>query len=112
MGEHLVIFQNEDGKYLCPVCGSPELDQPPYEENGSASFQMCSCGFEFGFDDSHLASKEAVEGVVANWDRWRLKVIKEQVQSKSGLETLEANLRQIGYRLAFDLLPVKIDENT
>ena len=111
-GEHFIIFKNNDGVYLCPVCGSPEFDEPPYDENGHASFQMCSCGFEFGFDDSALASTEALEGVVSNWDRWRLKVIERNKHSKDSLLKLEANLREIGFKLVFDLMPVRDDENT
>ena len=111
-GEEFFLFQNSDGVYCCPVCGSPEFQEAPYYENGAASFQMCSCGFEFGYDDSPLATKEAVEGVKANWDRWRLKVIKQNSQSKSDLESLEKNLANLGIYLAFDLLPVKRHENT
>jgi len=48
-GEHFIIRENDEGVYLCPVCGSAEFDEPPYDENGSPSFQMCSCGFEYGF---------------------------------------------------------------
>jgi hypothetical protein len=36
---------------------------------------MGSCGFEFGFDDEPGASKDAVGGVVNNWERWRSKII-------------------------------------
>jgi len=39
-------------KYTCPVCGWPELDEPPRGKDGVASFEICPCcGFEFGFDD-------------------------------------------------------------
>lgn len=112
LGEHFIIFQNNEGAYLCPVCGSAEFNEPPYDENGSASFQMCSCGFEFGFDDSSLASKEASEGIAPNWDRWRLKVIEKNRHSKSSPHKLEQNLKVIGYKLAFDLIPVKVDGHT
>ena len=110
LGEHLVIKRNNDGVYLCPICGSAEFNEPPYEEDGSPSFQMCSCGFEFGFDDSHLACAEAAEGVTLNWDRWRLKTIEKNKHSKSSLQRLERNLHEIGYKLAFDLLPIKFDD--
>ena len=112
LGEHFVIFQDEEGIYLCPVCGSSEFNEPPYDKNGLASFQMCSCGFEFGYDDSNLASKEALEGIVSNWDRWRLKVIEKNKHSKMSFQRLEENLKAIGYKLAFDLIPVKINGNT
>lgn len=111
-GEHFQIYQNQSGEYLCPVCGSPEHSEPPYDEDGMASFQMCTCGFEFGFDDSNLASSEALEGVVANWDRWRIKVVQRNKMSTESLARLEENLTNIGYRLAFDLMPVKNSDST
>lgn len=111
-GEHFTIRQNDHGRYCCPVCGSPEFEEAPYDENGSASFQMCSCGFEFGFDDSPLASEAAVEGVVANWDRWRLKIIEKHAHSKTGLEQLEKKLNNLNIDLAFDLRPVKRNKST
>lgn len=111
-GELLVLLQNDKGIFLCPVCGSPELDEPPYSADGEPSFNICSCGFEFGFDDSPLASSDAVSGMVNNWDRYRLIAIEKASQSKETLLTLESNLLNIGYKLAFDLLPVKINENT
>lgn len=38
--------------HICPVCGYPGLAEPPYNEDGGGSFEICpSCGFEFGFDD-------------------------------------------------------------
>jgi len=111
-GEHFIIFQNDADVYLCPVCGSAEFNVPPYDSNGIPSFQMCSCGFEFGFDDSSLASPEALEGIVSNWNRWRLKVIEKNKNNKNSLAKLERNLKQIGYQLSFDLIPVYIGGNT
>lgn len=53
-------------KYLCPVCGYPELDEPPYL-NGQASFEICPCcGYEFGYNDPNPASKETF---LRNWVR-------------------------------------------
>lgn len=111
-GEHFQILQNLSGDYLCPVCGSPEHDEAPYDKNGLASFNMCSCGFEFGFDDSNLASNEACESVVANWDRWRFKVVERSKLSTESLQELEDNLANIGYKLVIDLTPVKCDQRT
>lgn len=38
--------------HACPVCGWPELREPPRNEEGGASYEICPCcGFEFGFDD-------------------------------------------------------------
>jgi hypothetical protein len=111
-GEHFIIFQNEEGYYCCPICGSPEFEESPYDESGRPLFEICSCGFEFGYDDTPLASKHAVEGIIANWDRWRLKVIEKSATSKVKLETLEKNLNNLGIKLAFDLIPVKENKNT
>lgn len=46
--------------YRCPVCGYPELTEPPYSESGG-SYEICySCGFEFGVtDDDRGFSHEA-----------------------------------------------------
>ena len=109
--ETLFIFKDDSGSYCCPVCGEPGLQAPPYYDDGSASFEMCSCGFEFGFDDSHLASAEAVKGIKENWKRWRIKVIEEAATSSDKLKKLEANLRNINIRLAFDLIPVEIEKD-
>ena len=39
-------------KHLCPVCGFPNLAEPPRAKNGGASFEICpSCGFQFGVSD-------------------------------------------------------------
>lgn len=43
---------NEIHIYKCPVCGFGGLDEPPYDEDGCASFNICPCcGTEFGNDD-------------------------------------------------------------
>jgi transcription elongation factor Elf1 len=39
-------------KYICSVCGYPNLDEHPYDSQGNPSYIICDCcGFEFGFDD-------------------------------------------------------------
>lgn len=36
----------------CPVCGYPDLDEPPRSASGGGSYEICpSCGFQFGVDD-------------------------------------------------------------
>lgn len=40
-------------KYICPICGYDELDEPAYGENGEPSYNICPCCcFEYGVDDS------------------------------------------------------------
>jgi len=35
--------------YTCPVCDYDKLDEPPYDETGFGSFEICPrCGTEFG----------------------------------------------------------------
>lgn len=45
-------------KYICPVCNYDELFEPPYDESGTGSDEICPCcGFQFGYDD--FPNKEA-----------------------------------------------------
>lgn len=51
------------GKYMCPVCGYPELTQTPRSPSGGGSYEICeSCGFEFGVTDDDLGY---------TYDQWR-----------------------------------------
>lgn len=70
-----LIYQAENGLWACPVCGSVELEAQPYFGEGSTSFEMCSCGFEFGFDDDPGASAQADQEVQVNWERWRARFL-------------------------------------
>ncbi|MFA5795515.1 MAG: hypothetical protein WC980_10680 [Candidatus Brocadiia bacterium] len=47
-------------KYICSVCGYPDLGEPPYDKYECARFDICPCcGFEFGYDDyDQTKSKE------------------------------------------------------
>lgn len=48
------------GARSCPVCGYPNLEEPPYDRYGSSSFGICpSCGTEFGYDDAHATMAPA-----------------------------------------------------
>ena len=38
--------------FTCPICGYPYLSEPPREDDGDGSYEICSsCGFEFGVTD-------------------------------------------------------------
>jgi transcription elongation factor Elf1 len=38
--------------FKCPVCGFDGLMEPPYNDHGNGSHEICPCcGFEYGFDD-------------------------------------------------------------
>jgi hypothetical protein len=58
--------------YMCLVCGFPDLDEPPRDEAGVPSYEICpSCGFEYGFDDDHSGFTYA---------QWRAKWIEDGMQ--------------------------------
>ncbi len=39
-------------KFMCPVCGYKNLDEPPRSPEGYPSYEVCECcGFEFGVQD-------------------------------------------------------------
>ena len=98
-GEEATLLKNEDGCWHCPVCGTAELQTPPYFGNGAASFEMCSCGFEFGFDDDPGATKEALPTVTENWNRWRILLIKKLEHSADQTKQLKSNLAILGIKL-------------
>lgn len=47
-------------KYICHVCGFPELEDPPWGLQGnSSSHNICSCcGLQFGYHDCQLTAYE------------------------------------------------------
>jgi len=93
--ENITLYKETDGLWYCPVCGSLELKLQPRTEEGG-SFEMCSCGFEFGFDDEPAASAQAVRGVVSNWDRWRQMLILKFRHQPEELNQLRLQLAKIG----------------
>ena len=39
-------------KNICPICNYDGLFEPPYNDNGFGSYEICPCcGFQFGYDD-------------------------------------------------------------
>lgn len=62
-------------KYTCSVSGYAQMDDVAYDENGHASFELCSCcGFQFGVDDDveiedgiFLSRSETHDLYRANW---------------------------------------------
>lgn len=46
MGEQIKMLN------ICPVCRYDGLREPPYNEEGQGSYEICvCCGFQFGNDD-------------------------------------------------------------
>lgn len=94
-GAVATLYRSSAGDWACPVCGSVELPEPPYYDDGSASFQMCSCGFEYGFDDDPSASRQGEPFVIANWLRWRTRYL-EKWRTPEALAKIAAQLKAIG----------------
>ena len=41
---------------MCPVCGYLYLNEPPVDNQGCASFEICPCcGTEFGYNDANVS---------------------------------------------------------
>jgi formylglycine-generating enzyme required for sulfatase activity len=46
-------------RHICPVCGYPDLKDPPYDLYGAPSFDICPCcGCEFGYHDATEAARD------------------------------------------------------
>ncbi|NOU93104.1 hypothetical protein GC093_07655 [Paenibacillus sp. LMG 31456] len=57
--------------FICPVCGYDELKQPPYDEKGNESFDVClCCGFEFGVDDMLFTFEAYRKEWLSNGAKW------------------------------------------
>ncbi len=99
-GTAAVLYQADSGLWACPVCGSVELVSAPYRGDGAASFEVCSCGFEFGYDDDPGASAEADPSVQANWVRWRRRYLDTLRSDSEALAQALSRLQAIGVREA------------
>lgn len=52
-------------KFNCNICGYPNLDQPPRDETGGPSFEICPCcGGEFGYNDTTIQAEQSYR---RNW---------------------------------------------
>jgi hypothetical protein len=61
----MAMSVSEIGKYMCPVCGYPELEEPPER------FSICpSCGTEFGDDDFVFDPRDYPKKLVELRSRW------------------------------------------
>ncbi|WP_444905450.1 hypothetical protein [Microbulbifer sp. SSSA008] len=73
---------------------------PVYLEDGSGSFQICSCGFEFGFDDEPSASGTKIDSVIGNWEVKRHRKLQYLSSKSDQYKELLTNLRCIGIELS------------
>lgn len=67
---------NSQSRFVCPICGYPDLKQPPRSDSGGASHEICpSCRFQFGYDDD-------AEGI--SYDEWRRRWVRKGMTWSSG----------------------------
>jgi len=56
-------------RYTCPVCGYPNLTDPPWSSESGGSLEICpSCGVQFGYTDAAGGDLQARKNV---WEGWR-----------------------------------------
>ena len=101
-GTTALLYQADGGLWACPVCGSVELETEPYFDGGYASFDMCSCGFEFGYDDDPGASAVANSAVQENWSRWRARFLARLRKRPAAFAEVAKRLEAIGIRVNSD----------
>jgi hypothetical protein len=61
------------GKYTCPVCGYPDLEEPAWNiSTGNPSFEICPCcGCEFGYEDAtSIGKKRYLQKWVRSGTNW------------------------------------------
>lgn len=62
--------------HVCPVCGFPELREPPRSSSGGGSYEICSsCSFQFGVSDDDRG---------LSYDEWRKQWIENGMQWDKG----------------------------
>jgi transcription elongation factor Elf1 len=77
-------------KFVCPVCGYAGLSEPPVDEKGCASFEICpSCGTEFGYDDAKRSHADLRNAWLSAGAPWRSRAT-QPPPGWSGLEQLRA----------------------
>ena len=79
-GGKIVLTISDDGYCYCPVCGekSKDKDWRPYDSGGNPSYDICSCGFEYGFDDAGGPLYEK------SWDTYRQKWVNGEIEQVFG----------------------------
>lgn len=53
-GERIELIISPKGRCYCPVCGSEagNHDWRPYDDQGEGQYDICECGFQFGYTDA------------------------------------------------------------
>ena len=79
-GKKVELKISSDGFCYCPVCGEKPKNKEwrPYDETGLPSYDICSCGFEYGFDDSGEPPYEK------SWENYREKWLNNEIDQYFG----------------------------
>jgi hypothetical protein len=83
-----------EDKFVCPVCGFDQLDDPPVDEDGDGLFEICpSCGFQFGVSDddegfTYASWRAKWVSVGMPWDSERIRPAPEGWDPQRQLEKL------------------------
>jgi hypothetical protein len=65
---------NLNNRHICPVCGYPNLEEPPYDQYGCPSSEICPCcGTEFGYDDANISHNELRNKWIIKGMKWYVK---------------------------------------
>jgi hypothetical protein len=59
----------------CPVCGYGSLHEPPFDDAGAPSYEICpSCGTEFGYHDAKTPHTALRQRWIAKGSPWQSRV--------------------------------------
>ena len=74
--EKVILHISKSGTCFCPVCGneSNSKDWRPYNQKGVPSYDICFCGYQFGYDDDGEPPYEK------SWEAFRTKWLKGEVE--------------------------------
>jgi RNAse (barnase) inhibitor barstar len=76
-------------RYVCPVCGFPDLHELPHSDEGGGSYEICpSCGFQFGVSDEDRGF---------SYDQWRQEWIANGTPWRSVGKALSRELKFPAY---------------
>ncbi len=58
-------------KYICPICGYNELEEPAYDIHDCPTFCICPCCLnEFGYSDATRSHEELRIEWISNGKKW------------------------------------------
>lgn len=86
--------------YICPVCGFNDLEESPFDQQGTPSYEICSCcGFEFGFDgaNNQIVFTDFRHRWIKNGTQWFIPKLKPKGWDfKSQLSNLNKDIGKAG----------------